>query len=152
MYIIASFDYSTKVELAITELMNNGVEKTRIMAVPLNQKTERTGWFDYRLRADGTSLFDISALLGTVFMLLGVIYGFIWHWGPIIWGLIGLLVGLTMGFLFELWKGRWRQVKLKNNKSAEIILIIHCEKEIADKSEEILWYHSALGVARLDLQ
>jgi len=37
--------------------------------------------------ADGISLFDGAAVLGAVFMELGVIYGFVLKWGPIAWGL-----------------------------------------------------------------
>lgn len=46
-------------------------------------------------RADGISLFDGAEVSGAILMTLGVVYGFVLKWGPIIWGLIGLLAGVS---------------------------------------------------------
>jgi len=35
-------------------------------------------------------------------MVLGVIYGFVWAWGPIICGLLGLAGGFLVGFLLDI--------------------------------------------------
>jgi hypothetical protein len=79
-------------------------------------------------------------------MLLGGIYGFIWTWGPIIWSLIGLVFGATLGIVisFITMKSKWFREKSK----PEVVLIIECEQEQSGHVERILWKHNALGVSK----
>ncbi|MEQ8176116.1 MAG: hypothetical protein ABRQ26_13740 [Syntrophomonadaceae bacterium] len=93
MYVYASFDYSAYLELAITDLEKRGIAREHILAVPLDKRMEERKLFDTIHRADGMSLFDGAAVSGAIFMELGVIYGFVLKWGPIVWALIGLVGG-----------------------------------------------------------
>lgn len=81
-------------------------------------------------------------------MLLGAIYGMILKWGPILWGLIGLIGGLLLGFLFKL-----MFLKKQNQKTAhvttEVFLLIHCNHELKQLVEEILWDNLSNGIAKL---
>ncbi|MEN6351295.1 MAG: hypothetical protein ABFD08_18120 [Syntrophomonas sp.] len=90
MYLAASFHYCLHTEIAIAKVEQLGIKKEQILAVPLEVKGETRNIFDTIHHADGISMFDGGAILGSACMVLGVIYGFILEWGPIIWGLIGL--------------------------------------------------------------
>lgn len=101
IHVISSFEHSTFLELAIVKLQQSGIKKEEIVAVPLDTPSEKPRLFDTIRRADGYSLFDLAAVLGTVFSVLGASFGFEWKWGPIIWGLIGLAIGAFIGFVID---------------------------------------------------
>lgn len=71
MYVISSFTYCTHLELAIGCLESKGIERDKIFAVPLDKRDEKRKLFDTINQSDGISLFDLSIILGTLFMLLG---------------------------------------------------------------------------------
>lgn len=151
MYIIASFEYSALLELAITALEQKNIPKERILAIPLDKRTEPARVFDTIHRADGISMFDGAALLGAACMTLGAVYGFILKWGPIIWGLIGLFTGAAIGFIFDYFIGRRRRSRgsYRSPGNTEVMLMIRCEDVQVDMVEQILWEHHALGLAKL---
>jgi len=150
VYVISSFEHSVFLELAITELEAKGMAKENILAVPLKKKNEQAKIFDTIHYSDGISLFDGAVILGTLFMILGSIYGFIWKWGPIIWGVIGLFSGLVLGFIidFLIRKGR-RGMRKPGTNATEVVLIVNCHESQADLVEQLLWDHFALGVSKL---
>ena len=74
------FENSIFIELAITALEQNGISNEKILAAPLDKRAEQRKLFDTIHRADGLSLFDASAMLGTCLMLLGAIYGYVLKW------------------------------------------------------------------------
>jgi hypothetical protein len=153
MYIVASFEQSIFLELAISALEQTGITGDQILAVPLDKRTEPRQLFDTLHRADGFSLFDLSAILGTCGMLLGAIYGMVLKWGPILWGLIGLTLGLAIGFLIRLAFVRKKtQRETKRNATAEVFLLIRCNAAQFQMVENILWDNIALGVAKVDTQ
>lgn len=142
MYLVAAFKHSTLLEMAISDLLQNGFDKDHILAVPLNQKDGGS---------DGNSLIDSAAVTGTALMVIGVIYGCVLEWGPIIWGLIGLLAGAAAGALLALARSRTRHSnKRTKSMTAEVVLIINCHDNKAKEYELILWNNQALGVGRLD--
>ncbi|MDD2619469.1 MAG: hypothetical protein PHC92_02185 [Syntrophomonadaceae bacterium] len=159
MYVYASFDYSAFLELAITDLEKRGIAREHILAVPLDKRVEERMVLDTIHRADGISLFDGAAVLGAVFMELGVIYGFILKWGPITWGLIGLFGGAFLGFLLDYFYGRIRNRKKEKatrnqqktgESNTEVVLTIFCEPNQYEMVEKVLWDNMALGVGKLD--
>lgn len=148
MFVIATFENSIYIELAISELEQKGISKEKILAAPLDKRTEQRKLFDSIHRADGFSLFDAAAILGTCLMLLGAIYGYVLEWGPIIWGIIGAVTGLLLGFALKL-------LLIKKNKrgtkliTSEIVLMIRCEDDQWEKVQYILWENSALGITKI---
>lgn len=150
MYLVASFHYCLHTEIAIAKVEQLGIKKEQILAVPLEIRGETRHIFDTIHHADGISLFDGGAILGTACMVLGVIYGFELEWGPIIWGLLGLGGGFLVGFLLDLLftKTRHSQER-RNNKDAELFLIVNCEPRQVEEVKKTLWDHLALGVAVL---
>ena len=152
MYVIATFEYSNYLELAITGLQMKGIAKEKILASPLDKRGEERRLFDTIHYSDGLSLIDIAAMLGTIFMLLGSIYGFALKWGPIWWGLIGLGVGSGLGIIIKLISTKkHNKNRLKGEKASEVVLIIECEKDEVETIRAILWQNNALGVSKLDI-
>lgn len=149
MYLAASFHFCLHTELAIAKVEELGVKKEQILAVPLQVRGETGNIFDTIHHADGISLFDGGAILGTACMVLGVIYGFVWEWGPIIWGLLGLGGGFLIGFLLDIFLSRVTKERRKDS-DAEMFVMINCEDSQAKEVEKALWDHLALGVAIID--
>jgi len=149
LYITGSFEHSIKLELTITELEQNGIAPGCICAIPMNAPHKNMKLFDTIHRADGVSMFDLPTILGTIFMLFGVMWGFMWTWGPIIWGLISLFVGGGMGFACKYIYYRIYQKKQpKAGKQTEVVLIVACRKAEAEMVEQVLAGHLALSIGR----
>ncbi|MBU9721688.1 MULTISPECIES: hypothetical protein [Bacillaceae] len=152
MQIFSTFEHSSYLELAITSLEKIGVKKEQILAVPLINRVEERRLFDTLHRADGISLFDKGAAIGTAFSVIGASIGFVLDWGPIFWGLIGGAIGFLIGFIidyiiFKIVHKRKREAK---GKKSEVVLVIECPSELLEKVEEVLWEHLALGVAKVE--
>lgn len=152
MYLIATFEHSQFLERAITGMQMKGVAKERILAAPLYTRGEERKLFDTMHSSDGLSLIDVAAMLGTIFMLLGSIYGFLWEWGPIWWGLIGLAGGFALGLCIKLIVTK-KQAKNRSSaqKQSEIVLIIECKVQEIEMVRNICWDNHALGVSKLDI-
>lgn len=151
MYVIATFEQSIFLELAITALEQKGIPKQHILAVPLDKRKEPRMIMDTIHRADGHSMLDLAAVLGTVFMLLGAIYGFVLAWGPILWGIIGACFGLILGFLIKYAIARKKMGKFGGDPkkiTSEAVLIIACDEGKWETVEALLWDNTALGVSR----
>ena len=128
--------------------LNSSALKRTHLAVPLEIRGEPRQIFDTIHHADGISMFDGGAILGTVCMILGIIYGFVQNWGPIIWGLIGLVAGFLLGFLLDISFSRFRHSReRRREQNAELFLLIHCPEAKVDEVKKTLWDHLALGVA-----
>jgi len=157
LFVTGSFEYNMHLELAISELEKKGVPREAIAAVLMDSRVEERKILDTIHRADGISSFDTAALLGTFFMLIGAIYGFILYWGPVIWGLIGLFGGAVIGFAGDvllsriLSKNRTDQgaTGTARGKAAQVFLIVECDKEFETVVREVLWDNLALGVGSL---
>jgi hypothetical protein len=152
MHVVATFEQSIYLEMALTALEQKGIAKEDILAIPLGKRAVPRRMFDTIHRADGYSVFDAAAVLGTVFMLLGTVYGYVLKWGPIIWGLIGAIFGMLLGFLIK-----YAIVK-KSSKgldrghrgiTSEVVVIVQCEQSKWETVEQILWENTALGISKI---
>jgi hypothetical protein len=148
MFVIATFENSIYIELAITALEEQGISKELILAAPLDKRKEPRNLFDTIHKSDGFSLFDGPAILGTCLMLLGAIYGYELEWGPILWGIIGAVSGLLLGFLIKMLMLK-KSKRGSKNISSEIVLMIRCEDQKWEMVEKILWDHLALGLTKI---
>jgi hypothetical protein len=152
MHVFATFEQTLSLEMALTSLEHSGITKPQILAVPLAKSMESRKLFDSIHRADGVSLFDTAAVLGTIFMLLGTIYGYVLTWGPIIWGIIGAVFGLLLGFFIKYAIVKMQKKRKKNRNSritSEVVVIIRCDESQWQTVENILWNNNALGVSKL---
>jgi hypothetical protein len=152
LQIFSTFEHSTYLELAITSLEKIGVKKEHILAVPLINRVEERRLFDTLHRADGISLFDKGAAIGTAFSVIGASIGFVLQWGPIYWGLIGAASGFIIGFIIDyiIFKVVHKRKRVVKGKKSEVVLVVECPSELVEKVEEVLWEHLALGVAKVD--
>lgn len=150
MQIFATFEHSTYLELAITDLEEQGI--TNILALPLNNRTEERKILDNLHQSDGTSLISKGMILAFLFSTVGASRGFILEWGPIIWGLIGAASGFILGFLLDLFikKVIKKKQRTLRGKNSEVILVVECENYQKERVESILWNQLALGVAPLN--
>lgn len=147
MYLLASFNYSLHTEIAITKLEDIGIKKEHILAVPLELRGEKPNIFDTIHHSDGISLFDGGAILGCICMVLGVIYGFVLAWGPIIWGLLGLGIGFFIGLILDLSFTKIKHTRARrSDKDGELMIMVHCEAREVEAVKKILWDHLALGI------
>lgn len=147
MHVVASFEHSNFLEIAISDLEQKGIEKNRICAIPLNKMAKERKLFDTLHRADGQSMFDLPAVLATILMTLGVCWGFMWKWGPIIWGLLAFVGGLVLGLVIKylLYKNSLKE-SLRCN--TEVVLIIDCKPDEVETVETVLFNHLAIGIGK----
>nr|WP_330368642.1 hypothetical protein [Alkaliphilus metalliredigens] len=151
MYIIATFEHDNYLELAITAMEMKGIKKEKILGIPLDKRGESRRLFDTIHYSDGLSLLDLGAALGTIFMLLGSIYGFVLKWGPIWWALIGLGFGFTLGCAIKLiTTKKYEKHRSHKGQASEVVLIIECHQEEMEMTKSTLWENHALGVSQLD--
>ncbi|RNB85275.1 hypothetical protein EDM59_12790 [Brevibacillus nitrificans] len=148
MQILATFEYSTLLEIAITELEEKGIKA--IYAVPLDLRKKEPRLLDSIHRADELSFIDKGMIFAFMFGTIGASKGFVWQGGPIIWGaagaILGFLIGVSLSWFIYLLKRNKNE--LQKGKKGEVILIVQCEDNQATVVEDILWDHKALGLAR----
>ena len=147
MHVVASFEQSNYLELAITDLEQKGIENNRICAIPLNRMIKERMLFDTLHRADGQTMFDLPTILATIFSLLGVMWGFLWTWGPIIWGLIFLVGGFVLGFCIKYFLYK-NSLSKKTKYNTEVVVIVNCKPAEVETVEKVLLNHFAIGIGR----
>lgn len=147
MHVVSSFHHSLHTELAVSGLIEQGIKQDMIFIAPLEVRGEARKIFDTIHHADGVSLFDGGAILGTACSTLGVIYGFVLSWGPIIWGLLGFAIGFIVGGLLDYVITRVRHSKNRRQDTmSEVIIIVQCQEHQVDMVKDYLWEHLALGL------
>lgn len=151
MHIISIFEHSIYLEKAITAVQMMGVAKEDILAVSMDKRGAERKLFDSMHQSDGLSLIDLASILGTIFMLLGTIYGFVLKYGPIFWGLVGLVTGSILGFIIKLITTKKYSDRQKYKRMPEVVLIIECKEDKLDMVKDTLWSNHALGVSKLSL-
>ena len=150
MYIVSNFKHSIRIETAVTELQMKGIPKADILAVPLDKKDDKRQLLDSIHDSDRVSTLDIPIILAATFALLGMIYGFLLTWGPILWALIGTAVGFGVGLLIKRLTVYRKSNKEKRDTS--VVLIVACPDTQADMIRDVLWANGALGASRLSLE
>ncbi|SES61776.1 hypothetical protein SAMN05216389_10133 [Oceanobacillus limi] len=135
--IFATFEHSPFVEMAIHDMETIGVQSKDIVALPFENLESQTYVIDTIHRVDGRSVLDGAMVSGTIFMLLGTIYGFVLHWGPVIWGLIGLVVGFFLGLIIELAFHK-KKIKLFANRKDEVFMQITCHTSMEERLINVL--------------
>lgn len=142
--ITATFEHSPFVEMVIHDIEKLGVPPENIVALPLENLESETYILDSIHRVDGRSILDGAMVSATVFMLLGTIYGFIWHWGPVIWGLIGLIGGFILGLLIELAFNK-KKINVFASRKSEVIMQVTCHSSMQDHLIKVLKKRKANG-------
>lgn len=150
MQVFATFDHCTYLELAISQLEQEGIPKERILAVSLKTTDDSMKLMDSIHHSDGVSLFDTGAALATAFAVIGVSIGFKLAWGPVYWGLIGAGSGLLLGFLLNFIYYRVikkKKLKLRSKtKETEVVLVIECHEDFYRRINQVLSDNYAIAI------
>jgi len=117
----------------------------------MDKRGEDVKLFDTIHSSDGLSMLDLPIVLATLFCLFGSIYGFLLTWGPVLWGLIGMTVGFSLGLLIKLITTKKYNNRQKKLKATEVVVIIECKETQAEIVKDLLWANHALGVRKLNL-
>ncbi|MFC0211705.1 hypothetical protein ACFFK0_04420 [Paenibacillus chartarius] len=150
MHLVVSFKYSFNLELAMSELKKYGYGEEKVLAIPM-QPFHRSSTLTDMVSEDSASLFDIGLVLGTIGMLLGVIYGNLLTLGPVLWGLFGLLLGGGIGILIQIliYQKKKRTWMLPAHR--QVILMIRLdEQDRIYELEEILKPYEPTGMATVE--
>ncbi|UJF35301.1 hypothetical protein [Paenibacillus hexagrammi] len=142
--IIATFDHSPFVEMAIHEIEKLGVPAQHIVALPLENLDSQTHVLDTIHSVDGRSVLDGAMMSGTILAVLGAIYGFVLHWGPVIWGLLGLVGGFLIGLAIEIILSK-RKLTIASSRKSEVLLEITCQASMQTRLIKILKSRKAMG-------
>ena len=150
IYITATFRHSIKVEKAIGEIQQLGLSPTDILAIPLDLNDIRKNPMDTMHSADGKSLLDLPMLCAAIFSLFGCIYGFVWELGPVIWGVIGIFLGFSLGLLIKL---LFMKIDKHMNltSAATVVLMIACLENQAALVLNTLASNGALGTGSITI-
>ena len=151
MYVVSTFDHSNYLELAVRAMQMKGISKENILGVPMDKRGEEAKLFDTIHSSDGLSMLDLPIVLATLFCLVGSIYGFLLTWGPVLWGLIGIAVGFSLGLIIKLITTKKYNNRQEKPKSTEVVLIIECKETQVEIVKDLLWANHALGVRKLSL-
>jgi hypothetical protein len=147
MQVFSLFEHSPSIELIISKLEQEGVNKEKIFVVPIDESDESLKVFDSIHDSDGFSFVDKAMALATAFGVVGTSIGFKLQWGPIVWGIITALFGFLLGFFWDMLIIKFT----KNGNRPErkilplIILIVECEKAQVKGIEFILKENKAIG-------
>lgn len=142
--IIATFEHSPFVEIAIHDMEKLGIPPQNIIALPLENLDSQAHILDTIHRVDGRSILDGAMMSAAIFMVLGTIYGFIWHWGPVIWGLIGLVGGFFIGLIIELALSKTK-MKIASKRKSEVIIQVTCNHSLQDQLLKVFKTRMANG-------
>lgn len=142
--IIATFDHSPFVEMAIHDIEKLGVPPQDIIALPLENLNSQSHILDTIHRVDGKSMLDGAMMGATIFAVLGTVYGFVLYWGPVIWGLIGLAGGFLLGLIIEM-AVKKQKMRLFSNRKSEVIIEVTCKASLQDQLIKALQSRKAMG-------
>lgn len=151
MYVVSTFKHSIMLEQAITAMEQKGIARDNILAVSLDKRNEKQKLFDSMHESDGISILDVPFILGAFLALMGAIYGFNFHLGPLLWGIIGFVAGAALGLVIKLILN-WKHTRYRSQQqNPEVVLIVECGENQADAVKDLLWEHDAMGVRKLAL-
>ncbi|WP_438445834.1 hypothetical protein [Gorillibacterium sp. sgz5001074] len=133
-YAAATYRHSLEVEVVLIQLEQAGFSREALLVLPLAPPHEKKrlihGYFYLEER-----IMNLAFPLGTVFMLLGVIYGFVLPLGPVLWGLFGLLLGFGLGLLLG-YMTRHAGIPYKKLEP-EVVIVAQGERELLKTAMEI---------------
>ncbi|MBD3922530.1 hypothetical protein H8B09_27505 [Paenibacillus sp. PR3] len=153
MHIIAAFEPSDDLEMAILALERDGIDRKHIAAVPMESTAAKRNLLHIVHRGGGNGAFDAAAVIGTICSVLGASFGFDLKWGPILWGLIGLAIGATIGYILnKAFANRGNQATPSSSVKASVVLIVRCEASEWRAVNEILRQFSAISIGTLNRQ
>ncbi|MCM3691848.1 inorganic phosphate transporter [Neobacillus niacini] len=149
MNLFATFEQSIDIEQALAEIESSLISRDQILVVYMDNEPspeKLTG----RTREIHSNAFEVGMACATGSAVIGACIGFVLVWGPIIWGLICVLIGFTIGYsvYYFLKKDSVHTRRLK--KEPEVLVIIQCTEIHVHPIREILWKYRALTVGQTE--
>ena len=148
-YVYGLFKPSLVLEMGINALAKEGFTGEKLLVVALEPgRPERQWLLDTMYSSDGMSLLDGVAIMASVGMVLGVIYGSVVYIGPVATGLLGMAGGGGLGYLLD------RKIRPKNKAryaapAGEIIVAARCgDQEEAARAESLMREYRAVALGR----
>lgn len=133
MHVFAGFESNQYVEMAINDILKYGVYEENIVFVEMENQEKQRVLLDSINYSDGRSFSDSVASLGTIGMLLGVIYGSVVYAGPVATGLLGLVGGGLLGYFLDRRKEKKVMDKRMKEINLKILLIVKCHTKEQQK-------------------
>ncbi|RAP76016.1 hypothetical protein DL346_11360 [Paenibacillus montanisoli] len=149
--IISTFEHSIEVEQALAVLEEIGVERSSIMTVMMDNNDERIDKSATSHPNKKTMAFEFGMATATAMSVFGISFGFIAHWGPLIWGLLAAGAGFFAGYtITRLMQSRYfKQVFRVKERLPEIAVLINCEENRFHDVQRVLWEYEALSVGTI---
>ncbi|CAG7641868.1 hypothetical protein PAECIP111802_02788 [Paenibacillus allorhizosphaerae] len=152
MLIIGTFEHSIEVEEALSVLEKSGVPRKSIMTVVMDKSSRLSDVTATRYPHKKTLAFEIGMATATAFSVIGISFGFVLKWGPILWGIISALLGFTLGTGIT----RWIQRHYLRNENPgkgplpELVVIIRCTEASFHELRLVLLQYRVLSIGRID--
>ncbi|WP_051237268.1 hypothetical protein [Paenibacillus pinihumi] len=146
MLVVGLFNYSTELEQALRLLESNGIDRSKMMAVPMEADSNRQ-----LISGESRELsFDVGFAAATALGVVGISIGFVLSWGPILWGLISTASGFMAGyFITRLISARKKNAHMGRHACLpELVIIVRCEEESLEQVQMIMHHYGAwkLGI------
>jgi hypothetical protein len=149
MNIFATFEQSIEIEQALAELEGSFISQDQILVVYMDNEplpVQLTG----RTRQIHSNAFEVGIASATGSAVIGASIGFVLAWGPIIWGLICVIIGFTISYCVYYFLKKEKVHTHQQKKEPEILVIIQCTEILAHPIREILWKYQALTVGKTE--
>lgn len=151
MLILSTFEHSLEIEEALAVLEHMGIGRQRIMLVAMDNPIRLSAPCAVQASSRATLAFEVGMAAATALSVIGICYGFVLVWGPIIWGILTALAGFIIGFGITRWVQNAREaagIKMKG-RIPELTLIVRCpEEQLQDVCRVLSQYH-ALSVGQI---
>jgi hypothetical protein len=149
MNLFATFEQSIELEQAIAELESNFVSTAQILVIYMENEPAQVQ-LNGRTREIHSNSFEVGIACATGSAVIGASIGFVLAWGPIIWGLICVISGFSIGYSIYYFRKIDSVSTLRQKKEPELLVIIQCAEIQAHPIKEMLWKYQALTVGQMD--
>lgn len=148
MIVIATFQHSIELEYALSKLESLGIARERLLVVCMDQASKQYQSDQPQKESSHSKGIEIGMAGATAFSVIGTSLGFIWTWGPIIWGIIAAFIGFSLGFGINALLSK--KNKRQSKHTADVTVIVQCQTIQADEVQQVMWTNRALtvGLAR----
>jgi hypothetical protein len=144
MIIIGTFQHSIELEYALSKLESLGIARERLLVVCMDQVSKEFQFDQKKKESSHSKGVEIGIASATALSVIGTSLGFMWTWGPIIWGIIAAFIGFSLGFgINALLSGKNRQ---QSKHKADVTVIVQCRAIQADDVQQVMWANRALTV------
>lgn len=146
MELVALFPYNANIEIIMNDLQKRGYTPNSAMIVPLRDPVATPPNIS-AIGTGGSTNWDLAFVVGTIGMLLGSIYGFVFPGGPVLWALGALLFSFGAGACID-WLVRIRKHRQRRIRSA-LVLWIRCEESEGTRLKAWLAEFGAEGIGEI---